>query len=271
MRVRVACLIGALSVLLLSPMAVEAGSIGLRWDASPGATGYRVHYGLGTRNYVESLDVGNTTNVTLTGLSDCTDLYFAVTAYNPAGESGFSDEVISWTRPAVSTTSPAAARQGAQLTWTIDGSGFSPSADISIDNPNVHLGEPSIVCDRIQLTAVVEPTAEDVRPALVGPVALTVANPDGLTVTVSEAFEVLIEPSRFDINRSDESTNQRIDGKDTVWLARLFGSHEGGATYDPDFDFDGDGWIDGVELAHIGSNLGKCWNGGSWSVSACSQ
>ena len=87
----------------------------------------------------------------------------------------------------------------------------------------------------------------------------------------SLCFDVLIEPSRFDVNQSDEGTAGRIDGKDTVWLARHFGSQEGGPTYDPDYDFNGDGWIDGSELAHLGSEFGECWNGSGWSGSACPQ
>ena len=56
---------------------------------------------------------------------------------------------------------------------------------------------------------------------------------------------------------------------DTVWLSRLFGNDETDPLWDPDFDFDGDGWIDGSDLAYLASNLGKCWSGTGWTAQAC--
>jgi hypothetical protein len=44
-----------------------------------------------------------------------------------------------------------------------------------------------------------------------------------------------------------------------------------GAKDDADDDFDGDGWVDGDDLAYIASNLGRCWSASAknWSLSAC--
>ena len=56
--------------------------------------------------------------------------------------------------------------------------------------------------------------------------------------------------------------------RDTIWLSRLFAAREGQADYYPDADFNGDGWVDGNDLAYLVSNLGRCWNGSNWSVSA---
>ena len=39
--------------------------------------------------------------------------------------------------------------------------------------------------------------------------------------------------------------------------------------YDPDFDFDGDGWVDGQDLAYLASNMGRCWDGAAWTLAAC--
>lgn len=56
--------------------------------------GYKVYYGTASGNYATSVDVGNVTTYTVTGLSSGTTYYFAVTAYNTnSGESGFSNEV----------------------------------------------------------------------------------------------------------------------------------------------------------------------------------
>jgi hypothetical protein len=255
---------------LLAP-AASAGRIGLSWEASPGASGYRVYYGPASGNYTTIQNVGNTTTATLTGLPDCETVYFAVKAYNAAGDSGYSNEVASWSRPAIAQVAPQAAQQGTQFTLVLSGGSFRAGATIEIDNPHVFLGPPSISCTEIRLAATVEPTAENMRAAQVGSFRITVTNPEGLAGTRTQAFEVLINPSRFDVNRSDEGTAGRIDGKDTVWLARHFGSQEGGSLYDPDYDFNGDGWIDGAELAYLGGSFGGCWNGAAWSGSACSE
>ena len=77
-----------------------AGSIGLSWDPSPGATGYRVFYGPAENNYLGAplwqgagtlADGRVTTTISSTALTDCATWHFAVTAYNPAGESDFSN------------------------------------------------------------------------------------------------------------------------------------------------------------------------------------
>lgn len=56
-------------------------------------TGYKVCYGTASGNYTTSVDVGNVTTYTVTGLSGGTTYYFAVTASNSSGESGYSNEV----------------------------------------------------------------------------------------------------------------------------------------------------------------------------------
>lgn len=82
-----------------------AVDVTLAWErnAEPDVLGYRIYYGIASRTYSRSIDVGNVTAYTVTGLG--TGIYFfAVTAYNAAGlESGYSNEV--WTT--VSSTTPS--------------------------------------------------------------------------------------------------------------------------------------------------------------------
>jgi hypothetical protein len=251
---------------------VEAGRIGLSWQGSSSASGYRVYFGPSEGDYFsQPLYDGPSTAVELSdsSLVGCTTWHFVVTAYNTAGESGFSPSVASWTRPEVADTTPADAIQGEQIVMTIEGDGFSPDAVFSIDNPEVRFENATIDCDAIQLVATVEPTGEGVQPAEIGGFTITVTNPDGLTDSLSDAFEVGINPGRFDVNQTSSSTDGRVDGLDTIWMATLFGSQFGDSEYDPDFDFDGDGWVDGTDLAHLGSNFGRCWDGAAWKVSAC--
>ncbi len=266
---RITCL---LAIFLAGCCSTFAGVIGLTWDPSTGASGYRVYYGPEAGEYLPTpLYEGPATSVTIdhNALIDCTTWHFAVTAYNLAGESGFSEDVASWPRPTINNASPPAALQGSQFTLTISGGSFDPGVIFEIDNPYVVLESLSgISCGEIQALVTVEPMAQGVVPAEVGDFSITVTNPDGLSST-EQVFEVLINPARFDVNQSIPTTDGRLDGLDTIWIATLGGVQFGGADYDPDFDFDGDGWIDGNELAYIGSNFGLCWDGSSWKLSAC--
>ncbi len=154
----------------------------------------------------------------------------------------------------------------------VTGANFENGAVVDLGNPQVILTSIQVLtCNHIQLLATIEPTARTVRPAHVGRLDLTVSNPDSVFGIKSQAFEVLINPARFDVNQSDVTTKNRIDGKDTVYLSRQFGLNESDPNYDADDDFDGDGWVDGQDLAFIASNLGRCWSTASksWSLSAC--
>src|SRR5437867_3476178 len=102
-----------------------AGDVGLAWDASTGAAGYKVHFGTASGVYGTPVDVGINTTYTVTGLAAGT-YYFAVTAYNSSGvQSGFSNEV-NWAVTAADTTPPVISAvssasptsSSATITWT---------------------------------------------------------------------------------------------------------------------------------------------------------
>jgi Fibronectin type III domain len=62
----------------------------LVWDASTGTVeGYTMHYGTTLGNPTATLNVGNTTqyNIDSLPLSENTQYYFCISAYNSAGES----------------------------------------------------------------------------------------------------------------------------------------------------------------------------------------
>ena len=90
------------------------------------------------------------------------------------------------------------------------------------------------------------------------------------------------------------STVDRLDGPDVIWLSSLHSTCNWPGTaeqpccspnlsgpqldacrqarvgYQADFDFDGNGWIDGADLARLGgANFGSCWDGDSWTGAAC--
>lgn len=260
-------------VAALAAAPAMAGSIALSWDATAGASGYHVYYGTAPGQYNPSPVTSSSTSATISGLQDCTTYYLSVKAFNASGESAeFSNELSGWSRPGITAATPSSAMQGDQIVMDITGSNFLPGAVVDLGNPHVKLTSVRVLsCNQIQLIATVEPTAATLRAARIGRFDVTVSNPDSVFGLKSQAFEVLINPSRFDINQSDATTNHRIDGKDTVYLSRRFATSEADPNFDADDDFDGDGWIDGQDLAYIASNLGLCWSAASqsWSLAAC--
>ena len=76
--------------------ASHARDVTLAWlpNEEPDILGYRIWYGSESENYIESIDVGNQTQFTITGLENDKKYFYAVTVYNTANrESGFSEEI----------------------------------------------------------------------------------------------------------------------------------------------------------------------------------
>ena len=100
-----------LSTLLLSQFALAA-QIKLAWDANTESdlAGYKVYYGTSSKSYAGSVDAGNVTTFTLTGLTQGQTYYIVVTAYNTSSnESGYSSEAsgdATEPTPPVSETPP---------------------------------------------------------------------------------------------------------------------------------------------------------------------
>ena len=99
-----------MSVLLIFLIGFYSNAIGatLSWNASTGeVTGYRLYYSTTEGSYIQNVDVGNVTSYSTDSLSltEGTTYYFVVTAYNSAGESGYSNMIL-WTPPLVDTTPP---------------------------------------------------------------------------------------------------------------------------------------------------------------------
>ena len=74
-----------------------ATSVALAWNASTstGVTGYKIYVGMSSGKYGTGIVVGNVLTYTVTGLAKGVTYYFAATAYNATGQSGYSNE-ISW-------------------------------------------------------------------------------------------------------------------------------------------------------------------------------
>ena len=90
--VRIICILG-----LLVCTQVDAKEITLAWDANtePDLAGYNIYYGTTSRNYEKPINVGDVTEVTLTGFDAGVTYYFAATAYDDDdNESAYSEELV---------------------------------------------------------------------------------------------------------------------------------------------------------------------------------
>jgi hypothetical protein len=84
----------ALGVFLCVGAAKPAQALTLAWDASPGARGYKLYYGIVSTAYTSVVDVGNVTTNVVPGLTPGAIYFFAVTAYNASRlESSLSTEI----------------------------------------------------------------------------------------------------------------------------------------------------------------------------------
>ena len=190
MRTRNKILImGVLALLASGLPTATAGAIGLTWNSSATATGYKIYYGNEPGAWSNSFPVGGTTQTLVNGLSDCATWYFAVSATNVAGESPLSNIVETFPRPDIDDASPDVAMQGSIFTLELSGANFEPGAELTIDNPGVTLESINIdSCSGISALATVEALLPGVRPAQVGDFILRVTNPNG--VQGSRDFEV---------------------------------------------------------------------------------
>lgn len=127
-----------LSAFYLTAAPVLAGTVTLTWTApttdSSGnslgeLTGYKVYYGTSSGVYSTNVTAGNVTTYQMT-LPDGNTYYFAVTAYNSSGESGYSNEsskaMYDTTAPVISSVaSSLSSSTSVTVTWTTNESSDS--------------------------------------------------------------------------------------------------------------------------------------------------
>ncbi|MCL5878914.1 MAG: fibronectin type III domain-containing protein [Deltaproteobacteria bacterium] len=90
--------VGTIIIIPPSPLNLTASLPGsnqvlLNWNASSSATGYNVYEAATAGGPYSAIGTTTTTGYTVTGLISGTTYYFAVTAMNSIGESGYSNEV----------------------------------------------------------------------------------------------------------------------------------------------------------------------------------
>jgi len=136
-----------LAALLIMALFIVAGQVvaaelKLAWDPSESSevAGYKVYYGTQSGNYSASVDAGNQTSTTLTGLADGQTYYIATTAYDSTGaESDFSNEVSASTGAASSGSSSEGGGGGCFIATAAYGSYMAPEVQLLRDFRDSHL------------------------------------------------------------------------------------------------------------------------------------
>ena len=86
-----------IGLFLSAAIPAAAQNVTLAWSPSTNrdVVGYNVYFGSASRNYTNSVDVGNVTSATITGLVSGVTYYFAATTYDAAGnQSPYSSEIV---------------------------------------------------------------------------------------------------------------------------------------------------------------------------------
>lgn len=173
--------------------ALHAQSVTLAWDANTESdlSGYMVLYGTQSGIYSNSVDVGNVTSKTVTGLTASTLYYFVVKAYNTAGQlSPASNEVFVTTGgvgnpppppPAgltLTSVTPNTGPKSGGTSVTVAGTGF-------VSGARVYFG--SSIATSVTFNSATQLTAT--TPAnTAGVKVVTVINPNNQGVTLNNGF-----------------------------------------------------------------------------------
>ncbi|MFN8008609.1 MAG: dockerin type I domain-containing protein [Terriglobia bacterium] len=124
---KVAARVGtALGLLFISATfsSILAQNVTLSWNPNTESNlaGYKIYFGTSSANLSSSINVGNVTTYTVTGLTFGTTYYFAATAYNASGsESGFSNMVYT----TIGSSSPSCDVNGDGAVNALDMQGLS--------------------------------------------------------------------------------------------------------------------------------------------------
>ena len=115
-------------IFVLYSSSARSAQVALMWNpvTNPDLAGYKIYYGSSSRNYNDTIDVGNQTRYTITGLIDNEPYYFASTAYDIHGsESAYSNEVCTnCSQPTFSSVTRA--QMAIFLLRTMNGSNYTP-------------------------------------------------------------------------------------------------------------------------------------------------
>ena len=174
---------------LAGVISVEAGSVNLLWNGSTGATGYKLYSGSASQQYGTPVTLGGTTQTTVNNMSDCAATYFAVSAFNTAGESAKSNEVSTWPRPSITSATPTQAQRGQQVSVVLAGNNFQPGLSIQFANTGITVNSVTRnACGQVTASITVGSTAA------FGPVQISAVNGGGVTGVAPSLFSIVSTP-----------------------------------------------------------------------------
>ena len=199
-------LVGGFGLYLFSGNLLAA-SANLVWDASPSANvgGYIISYGQSSGNYTSSIDVGDTTTYTLSGLNAGSTYYLVVNAYDSSKmeQSVFSNEV--------NLTIPAAVIITADFTASAStgvasfGTNFTPVTTGAVTNWTWSFPgstTPSVTTSTAQVVSVIYPAAGTYSVSLTvtgSSGSVTKTYPNLITVTapppITPTLPVIVPPT----------------------------------------------------------------------------
>ena len=140
----------ALLGLILVPAIASAQSVSLAWDASTDTTvtGYVVKWGTRAGNYTSSVDVGNRTNWTVSGLTPEQKYYFVVTSYAASGLSSVPSNEVSNNGLIVTTGGTLTDQRpsmfwynsssGQLMSWHVQGTNVIDTRAVNVVNSDTH-------------------------------------------------------------------------------------------------------------------------------------
>src|SRR2546428_738116 len=220
----VACVLTVLCS--LAPALSSAAQVALAWDANtdPDLAGYKLYYSISSGSYQLSVDVGNQTSYTLSGLLEGQIYYFAATAYNLSGsESGFSNEVSKAipdvTPPTVSISVPAngVTVSGTAVTVSASASDNVGVAGVQFKLDGVNLGaEDTVAPYSATWNPPLAPSGTHSLTAVARDAAGNTATAVGVSVTVASASTPPAIASASDVNISSSTTTVTRDATETA-------------------------------------------------------
>jgi PKD repeat protein len=217
-----------------------SAQVTVTWDenSETDIAGYKMHYGTTSGNYDYSVDVGNSTSCSISGLTEGTTYYLAATAYNTNNvESSFSEELVHTiaSQPPVADLAAMPVSGVAPLMVTFDASGSS-YANGTISNYSWNFGDGSIgsgvvtdhtYTDAGQYTAVLTVTDDagytDIASIVITVESVTTNNPPTVSIT-SPADGATLDSGAiisFDGTASDNEDGDLSSG--LVWTSDLKG------------------------------------------------
>src|SRR5947209_7414347 len=230
-----ACVIAA--TCSLAPALSSAAQVTLAWDPNTETdlAGYKLYYGTSSGSYPSSVDVGNLTSYTLSGLLEGQIYYLAVTAYNLSlGESDFSNEVskalADVTPPTVSLTAPVT---GVTASGTVMVSASATDnvgvVGVQFKLDGVNLGaEDTANSYSISWNSTLAANGTHTLAAVARDAAGNTATSAAVSVTVDNTPPIISSVSAFNISSSQATitwaTNQASDSQVEYGLTTAYGS-----------------------------------------------